>query len=171
VFYLYLDEVQDLADAANALARSQSNREVVVRRRAEIETYRHIPLPENIFGNTAPPLSESSPGTLHGLATSLGYYEGPARVLRGLSDFPRLLNGDVLVIPYSDVGWTPLFGRAGAVVAEPGGMLSHSSIMAREHRIPAVVSVPDACLIPDGAWISVNGHTGEIRIGTREEAV
>ena len=169
LFYLYLDEVQRLAAGASPQPTPLSPREEVARRRAEIETYRHIPLPETIFGNIAPPISESSPGALHGLATSLGFYEGPARVLYSLSDFPRLLSGDVLVIPYSDVGWTPLFGRAGAVVAESGGMLSHSSIMAREHRIPAVVSVPDACLIPDGTWISVNGHTGEIRIGKKEE--
>lgn len=171
VFYLYLDEVRHLVSGASTQSFPLAPREVVARRRAEIESCRHIPLPETIFGDIAPPVSASRPGDLRGLATSLGYYEGPVRVLRGLGDFPRLLRGDVLVIPYSDVGWTPLFGRAGAVVAESGGMLSHSSIMAREYRIPAVVSVPDACLIPDGTWISVNGHTGEIRIGTKEETV
>ena len=58
--------------------------------------------------------------------------------------------GDVLVVPHSDVAWTPLFGRAGAVIAGSGGMLSHSSIVARERGIPCVVSLPDALRLADG---------------------
>ena len=84
--------------------------------------------------------------------------------MQGLSDFEHLCIGDVLIIPFSDVGWTPLFARAGAVVAESGGILSHSSIVAREYRIPAVVSVSGACRIPDGAMVTVNGYTGDIMV-------
>jgi len=72
--------------------------------------------------------------------------------------------GDVLVIPYSDVSWTPLFTKAGAVIAESGGILSHSSIIAREYGIPAVVSVPGACQIADGTLVTVDGYRGEILV-------
>jgi pyruvate,water dikinase len=85
-------------------------------------------------------------------------------VLKGLEDFGKVEAGDVLVIPYSDVGWTPLFARAGAVVAESGGMLSHSSIIAREYNIPAVVSVPGACRLADGTVVSVDGYRGQVII-------
>lgn len=68
----------------------------------------------------------------------------------------------MLIIPYSDVGWSPLFARAGAVIAESGGILSHSSIVAREYRIPAVVSVTGACRIPDGMRVTVDGYSGNI---------
>ncbi|MFN2227518.1 MAG: PEP-utilizing enzyme, partial [Anaerolineae bacterium] len=107
---------------------------------------------------------------LRGIPTSRGHYTGPARVLRGIQDFARLQEGDVLVIPYSDVGWTPLFTKAGAVIAESGGILSHSSIIAREYGIPAVVSVPGACQIPDGTPVTVDGYRGEILVqeGTKE---
>jgi pyruvate,water dikinase len=71
--------------------------------------------------------------------------------------------GDVIVIPYSDVGWTPIFSRAGAVIAESGGMLSHSSIVAREYGIPAVVSVNHACQwIRDGDLLAVDGFKGVV---------
>ena len=73
-------------------------------------------------------------------------------------------DGDVLIIPYSEVGWTPLFGRAGAVVAESGGMLSHSAIVAREYSIPAVVSVSGACRLANGTLVSVDGYQGEVVI-------
>ena len=74
------------------------------------------------------------------------------------------MEGDVLVIPFSDVGLTPLFARAGAVVAESGGILSHSSIIAREYGIPAVVSVPGACGLEDGTMMAVDGYTGDMQI-------
>jgi pyruvate,water dikinase len=86
------------------------------------------------------------------------------RVIRQAADFDKLQRGEVLVIPYSDVGWTPLFTRAGAVVAEAGGMLSHSSIVAREYNLPCVVSVSGACRLPDGIEVSVDGYKGAVYI-------
>ncbi len=91
-------------------------------------------------------------------------------MVRGIRDFNKVKQGDVLVIPYSEVGWTPLFARASAVIAESGGMLSHSSIIAREYNIPAVVSVAGATRLPDETLVMVNGHTGEVIIHQREEA-
>jgi len=36
--------------------------------------------------------------------------------------------------------------------------------VAREYNIPAVVSVPLACQLPDGSEVSVDGFKGEIFI-------
>jgi phosphohistidine swiveling domain-containing protein len=68
----------------------------------------------------------------------------------------------VLVVPFADVSWTPLFARAGAVVSESGGMLSHASIIAREYGIPAVVSVQGACSMADGTMVSVDAFQGTV---------
>lgn len=85
--------------------------------------------------------------------------------MRGAEDFGRVAVGDVIVIPFSDVAWTPLFARAAAVVAEAGGILSHSSIVAREYGIPCVVSVHGACdAIPDGATVVVDGMAGTVLV-------
>jgi phosphoenolpyruvate synthase/pyruvate phosphate dikinase len=84
------------------------------------------------------------------------------KVVNGLQDFHKVQPGDILVIPYSDVGWTPLFAQAAGVIAESGGMLSHSSIIAREYGIPAIVSVPGAMLLEDNTLVSMDGFKGEI---------
>jgi pyruvate,water dikinase len=56
-----------------------------------------------------------------------------------------------------------LFARAGAIIAESGGILSHSSIVAREYKLPAVVSVTGACrILQDGMQVTVDGFKGEI---------
>jgi pyruvate,water dikinase len=57
-----------------------------------------------------------------------------------------------------------LFARAGAVIAESGGILSHSSIIAREYNIPAVVSVSGALNLDDETMVSIDGFKGEILV-------
>jgi phosphohistidine swiveling domain-containing protein len=70
---------------------------------------------------------------------------------------------DILIVPYSDVGWTPLFSNIGGIVAETGGQLSHAAIVAREYGLPAVVGVKDATrLIKEGQSLSVDGDRGRV---------
>jgi phosphohistidine swiveling domain-containing protein len=122
-------------------------------------------VPDVIFGDAIPPIITSFSGRLSGTPTSRGYYKGPVRVVLGVGDFPMVQSGDVLVIPYSEVSWTPLFTKAGAVIAESGGILSHSSIIAREYSLPAVVSVTAATRqLQNGMVVTVDGYQGQITI-------
>lgn len=162
VFYLYLDEVRSAVAGAPA-----SYAGLVAQRRQEMDASRAMVLPGIIYGDQAPPVASFDASALAGTPTSRGYYQGPARVIRGLHEFDKLQPGDVLIIPFSDVGWTPLFARAGAVIAESGGVLSHSSIIAREYGIPAVVSVPGACRLQDGTPVTVDGYRGRIVVHAR----
>jgi pyruvate,water dikinase len=143
----------------------------VALRKREMDDLRDIDPPSVIYGEEAPPLTKRRLTGLRGMPTSKGYYRGRARVVRSPSEFSRVQKGDVIVIPYSDVAWTPLFSKAGAVVAESGGMLSHSSIVAREYGIPAVVSVEGAMRIPDGVEVSVDGHLGLISLSQEGDSV
>ncbi|MBM4409458.1 MAG: hypothetical protein FJ038_12885 [Chloroflexi bacterium] len=137
-FLLTLDELRALV--APGAARVD---ELLATRRAELAEAPDLDLPELIVGEEYVPRRRSvgPVEVLHGTPTSRGTYRGAVRVIRSGADFDRLEPGEVLVVPYSDVAWTPLFARAGAVVAESGGMLSHSSIVARAYGIPCVVSV------------------------------
>jgi len=73
--------------------------------------------------------------------------------VRGVIDFPKLVQGDVPGDPLFRCGLDSVICQAGAVIAESGGILSHSSIIAREYNIPAVVSVKAAMDLPDGALV------------------
>ena len=159
IFYLYMDEVRELVETDQP---EQDYSRLVSERKDESDRMRDIIPPEIIFGDQAPSLEPSQGRGLNGTPTSRGVYTGPVRVLEGIQDMGRVQAGDVLVIPYSDVGWTPLFAKAGAVVAESGGILSHSSIIAREYGIPAVVSVSGACQLADDTRVTVDGHSGRI---------
>ena len=137
--------------------------------KAEMEAAREIHPPPVIIGDTPVIPLEDSSDLMKGVPTSRGVYSGPARIVQGLEDMDRVQEGDVLVIPYSDVSWTPLFAKAGAVVAEAGGILSHSSIIAREYGIPAVVAVPGACRLADGTRLTVDGNNGQVILEGKSE--
>ncbi|HMK45645.1 MAG TPA: phosphoenolpyruvate synthase, partial [Methanocella sp.] len=79
-------------------------------------------------------------GALTGTPVSAGSVEGVARVILRLEE-ANLNQGEILVAPYTDPGWTPLFGPARGLVTEVGGMMTHGSVVAREYGIPAVVGV------------------------------
>ncbi|TCO23485.1 pyruvate,water dikinase [Kribbella steppae] len=101
---------------------------------------------------------------LRGTAGSPGLVSGPARVVHGTQDFSRVGPGDILVCRFTDPAWTPLFGVVAGVVTETGGRLSHAAIVAREHRIPAVLGVPAAMTtLYDGQPLTLDGTTGTIR--------
>jgi pyruvate,water dikinase len=136
-----------------------------------VEAAADLIVPDIVYGDAFVPRrrEEIVRSTLTGLPTSRGSARGRARIVRGTADFGRVQHGDILVIPFSDVSWTPLFTRAAGIVAEAGGMLSHSSIVAREYGIPCVVSVADATLaIPEGATLIVDGASGTVLVEDAE---
>jgi len=132
----------------------------------KIERSRDIVMPEIIYGNAPPPvdLMKSDAKKLIGVPTSSGYFQGRVKAVRSTNDFDRVDQGDIIAIPFSDVAWTPLFAKAGAVIAESGGILSHSSIVAREYGIPCVVSVNGACSLLEDREVIVDGYQGVVSI-------
>ncbi len=103
---------------------------------------------------------------LKGVGTSGGRITAPACVLFGPDDFGKLKRGDVLVAVTTTPAWTPLFAQAAAVVTDIGGPLSHSSIVAREYGIPAVMAARTATrAIRNGQLVTVDGTAGTITLG------
>jgi pyruvate,water dikinase len=109
---------------------------------------------------------EDGEGTvLRGQAASPGSYEGIARVILNPSVDLELQPGEILVAPYTDPAWTPLFLTAGAAVVEVGSYLSHAGTIAREYGKPCVVDVADCTThIQTGDRLIVDGNRGIVRL-------
>lgn len=102
---------------------------------------------------------------LKGVGTSGGLVRAPACLVFGPEDFGKLKTGDVLVAITTTPAWTPLFARASAVVTDIGGPLSHSSIVAREYGIPAVMAARSATRsIHTGQMVTVDGGAGTVTL-------
>ena len=113
----------------------------------------------------APPQPSDEPGVLRGNPGSPGVVRGRARVLRSLPEAAGLRPGEVLVAETPAPPWTPLFATAAAIVTDTGGILSHSAVVAREYRIPAVVGVGAAtATIRSGQMVEVDGDGGTVRV-------
>ena len=102
---------------------------------------------------------------LHGQGASPGHCQGLARVILDPSSDLALRQGEILVAPYTDPAWTPLFLTAGAAVVEVGSYLSHAGTVAREYGMPCVVDVVDCTRrIQTGDRLDVDGDRGLVRI-------
>jgi pyruvate,water dikinase len=100
---------------------------------------------------------------ISGVGASPGRITGTARVVHGPEDFGQMQSGDILVAAITTPAWTPLFALATAVVTDIGGPLSHSSIVAREYGIPAVLGTGVATRrIHSGQTITVDGAKGVV---------
>jgi phosphoenolpyruvate synthase/pyruvate phosphate dikinase len=164
IFYLTLDEVKQVV---NGVPEAREAKEWIATRRAEMAFDAQIELPDTIRGDyvpTRPIAPDENQEYLVGIGGSSGLARGYAQIVRDPADAPgALTRNDILVVPFTDVSWTPLFPAIGGVVAETGGQLSHSAIVAREYGLPAVVNVKNATqLIKDGQPIVVDGTQGRV---------
>lgn len=151
VFFLEMDEVRE--------PRSRQVREVAARRKAarEAAVDHYTVVPAELLRQ------DSGTTAVQGVPASRGTAVGSVRVVRDESEFAKLAGGEILVCPYTNPTWTPLFSLASAVVADTGGAASHAAIVAREHGIPAVMGTFDGTrLLVDGQRVLVDGDNGTV---------
>ena len=155
VFYLIRDElVHPPADV----------RRRVTRRRAEQARLTKYRPPMNFVQRwevRAEDFTEVSPGeSLSGIPVSAGIAKGRVRVLT--ADLTSELQpGEVLVTEFTDIGWTPFFAYAAAVVVDTGAEMSHAAVVAREFGIPCVVgSIVGSRVLRTGHLVEVDGSSG-----------
>jgi rifampicin phosphotransferase len=104
-------------------------------------------------------------GTITGFPGAAGVVEGIARVLRTPEDAAQFGDGEILVTTVTNIGWTPIFPRAAAVVTDVGAPLSHAAIVARELGIPAVVGCGNATMrLRSGDRVRVDGSNGTVEV-------
>lgn len=169
LWFLTVPEVRDALHG-----RVLDLRDLVAERRAAFDIHARKTPPRVVTSDgeiPRPTLSaEGAPeGALIGSPVSAGTYTGVARVVRD-PGVETLSPGEILVAPFTDPGWTPLFVNAGALVTEVGGLMTHGSVVAREYGIPAVVGVPEATTrIRTGDRLRVHGDAGYVAILAKDD--
>ena len=117
--------------------------------------------------NPSPSAGTAAPaaGALLGQGASPGRATGRVRIVSGPEDFDAFQPGEVLVAQATAPAWTPLFGRAAAVVTDGGTLAAHASLVAREYGIPAVVGTGQATRrLATGQLVRVDGTTGTVAV-------
>ena len=171
IFYLKMPELKRL-QTNHAEKVKQEFWQLIAQRQAETaENQKLTSIPYIVYGDRTPTISVtntplvSSSQVFKGIGTSPGKVEGSVRIL---SDFANIENIDkqtIIVVPYTDAGWSPVLARAGGLIAEVGGRLSHGAIIAREYGIPAIMDIPNINkILHNGQKVRIDGLLGVVEI-------
>jgi pyruvate,water dikinase len=178
VFCLECDELQAVAADLDAGSPPENYARAVAERRATQESERKVTPPVTLpvrtrtkflgidFSRWMPARTSQATGKMiAGIGASPGRVTGIARVIHGPDEFHQMQPGDILVAKITAPAWTALFALASGVVTDVGGPLSHSSIVAREYHIAAVLGTGVATeRLRSGQRITVDGDTGTVTI-------
>ena len=171
VFYLEIEEIIGFVEGTATTAQLGK---LATLRRQEFDLYRHEPPPPDRFETVGMVGSHTWPDrpaatlnlegdTRSGIGCCPGVVRGPVRVVTD----PRnatLEKGDILVAERTDPGWVMLFPSAAGLLVERGSLLSHSAIVAREMRLPAIVSINGVTQwLKNGDWVEFDGSSGVVR--------
>ncbi|MBB6214192.1 pyruvate,water dikinase [Anaerosolibacter carboniphilus] len=184
IFFLYIDEVEDLLSGGTTKVM------YIPARKENFEKYKALPpLPSIIRGRfnpmewvkdpnrrldyydaTMPMVSEPDSETLKGCAGAAGRIEGIVRILANPEEGEKLQPGEILVAATTNIGWTPIFPKAAAIITDIGAPLSHAAIVARELGIPAVVGCGNATTrLKTGDRVIVEGGQGIVHLKTGKD--
>ena len=173
VFWLRRDELQGAADSLDAgqtrldsFAAAVEGRKMLWRgqRRATPGSLQRL-LVQGLPGDDAGGVGRAGRRHHQGRGRQPGTDHGPGERTPRPGGLRTDAAREVLVAGITTPAWTPLFAVASAVVTDVGGPLSHSSIVAREYGIPAVLGTGVATRrIGDGQTIQVDGDAGTVTL-------
>lgn len=178
VFFLYLTEVLDLLSGKDSAVKHIPARKETYNKYKTLPPYPSIirgrfnpfqwvgdPNRRSDYYDAAMPYTIPDSETLKGFAGAAGRVEGSVRILTSPEDGDKLHPGEILVASTTNIGWTPLFPRASAIITDIGAPLSHAAIVARELGIPAVVGCGNATArLKTGDRVIVDGGQGVVHI-------
>jgi len=179
VFFLEVEELMEVLHGNASLAAEIAKRKSAYQRQLERPVYpaiisgtfnldewmRDPSRRHDIYDTHTELVFEEQTDIIKGYPGSSGRVAGLVRVLHNPSDGHQLKQGEILVAASTNVGWTPIFPRAAAVITDIGAPLSHAAIIARELGIPAVVGTANGTTrLHTGDRVFVDGEKGIVLI-------
>ena len=166
-----------LLELSEIVAVVQGDRQLIARLPELLETRKQqweranelTIMPRLVYGQPTP-ITWKSPVVIdkyrfQGIGASPGQIEGIIEIISRLQQVENIDRQTIIVVPYTDAGWSPLLARAGGLISEVGGRLSHGAIVAREYKIPAVMDVANATqLFKNGQRVRIDGWAGTVEI-------
>lgn len=169
-----IKEILDLFEnktVSKDLAKERFHRNIIIDKNGDFEIY---------WGNEADELiknfigSESSNEEIKGTVVHRGKIKGKVVIIKPAwnEDFSRIKSamekmnsGDILVSETTSPDIMPAIKKAGAIVTDQGGLMSHAAIMSRELKVPGIVGTGNATkILKDGDMVEVDADNGIVKI-------
>lgn len=164
IFYLNLDEIRN----------TQDYKELVYKRKVEYEYYKSIPTNKRVvlankiinkpIENIKISYNSENKNMLYGLATSYGKITG--KVIKVYTPDVKLdVKDKIIVAESTDPGWVYMIERCKGIIVERGSLLSHTAIISRELKKPAIVNVKNAMnILKDNDIVELDTKSGRITV-------
>jgi phosphohistidine swiveling domain-containing protein len=89
---------------------------------------------------------------------------GKCRVIKNFAN-TKIKTGDILVTGMTDPSHVLQMKKAGAIITDGGGLLSHAAIVARELKKPCIIGTKIATqVLKDGDLVEVDANRGVVKI-------
>lgn len=169
IFYLSTEEIK-------ALSEGRDFSREIARRKSLYEMYNLMPSPKRIvFANKVFDVNPSSvnkvsakcgKGVFRGIACSGGIVTAEVvKVGSPAETSAEKVRGKIIAARMTDPGWVTLISECAGLICERGSLLSHTAIISRELKKPAVVGIQNVFdKLSDGQRVNLNGSTGEVII-------
>jgi len=162
VFFLHLDELEQLENDRDRLVQE------IAQRKVRWQSARLLDLPDVISSDSLDdlglPRQIDAASELEARSLAAGVVTGTAHIVFDPSDATDLGDDCILICPSTDPSWTALFTTIKGLIVERGGVLSHGAITARDFSIPAVACPDTTQIIKNGVKVRVDGDRGHISI-------
>ena len=104
-----------------------------------------------------------------GSCASPGVASGTVKIVHGVDDLSKVLEGDVLLTRMTDPDMVPTMQRAAAIITDAGGSTCHAAIVSREMGIPCIVGTENATQnISENEVVTVDATEGKVYRGKIE---
>lgn len=176
--YAEIEKLLSNSDTSQHLAQAMQHR--IVDRQQQVARWDAMPMrdvvlqtAQGIVANVSANASPSLPSTnmapndatqeWQGIAVSMASYRGKVCLVESPEQIAKLKRGDIAIALSTDPSWLPIFLKAGGMIVETGGYLSHSAIVARELGIPTIVNLPGiTSQLQDGDEVMIDGPAGRL---------
>lgn len=102
---------------------------------------------------------------ISGTVASKGFVTGRVRIIQS-NDISKVIfnKGDILVSASTNPSLISIIQKAGAILTDEGGLMSHASILSRELNIPCIIATKNATrFFKDGDVVEVDANRGIVK--------
>ena len=102
---------------------------------------------------------------IRGQVAYKGKVTGVVRIVKNITQTESVNVGDILVSPNTTPDFLSVMQRAGAFIADEGGIMCSTAIAAREMKKPCIIGTKNATsVLHDGDLVEVDAEKGIITI-------
>jgi phosphohistidine swiveling domain-containing protein len=118
----------------------------------------------NQFESLIVETSGSKSTEIKGVVASRGKAIGTCQIIRDPRQVDIFNDGDIIITGMTRPEFVPLMKKAGAIVTDAGGVLSHAAIVSRELKKPCIIGTEVATnIFKDGDKVEVDAYKGVVK--------